>query len=506
MSSPSLDRRAFLKLTAFATLAGVTGRLTGLPEFFIQNTSALPNILVLVFDAMSARNMALYGYPRQNTPNLERFARRATVFHQHHAAGNFTSPGVSSLLTGVYPWEHQAVQQGSRVAPAFKDRSIFSLLPQQYQSFAYTHNRYVYILLDQFRQHIDKLPLIAELADYSGMYSEDLFPADYYLADKAEMTLKLQKNIKVPASLWLSLLDYWLTRLGNRSLASKLRSSYPYGPVSCGQGFVWGHCFQLEKAIDWTLEQALTSAAPYFGYVHYFPPHQPYTPRAEFAELFIDDHYQPPDKPIYPDGKPADQAAIDRQRLLYDQFIAHVDAEFGRLYDSLERSGVLENTCLVITSDHGEIFERGLIGHGTSAMYEPLLHIPLLIATPGQQERRDIYTPTSAVDLLPSILGLIGAGMPAGIDGLALPLDGIPEPAKPRPVFALEAKASPRGSSPHPSTSVVIDWPYKLISYRGYASMPDTPELYHLEQDPEELVDLYTPGNPIAEDLLRRLP
>ncbi len=62
-----------------------------------------PNIIVLVFDAMSADNLSLYGYRRETSPNFERLAQRSNVYHSHYSAGSFTTSGTASLLTGLYP-------------------------------------------------------------------------------------------------------------------------------------------------------------------------------------------------------------------------------------------------------------------------------------------------------------------------------------------------------------------------------------------------------------------
>src|SRR5512140_1968324 len=101
-----LSRRDFLK-SAGALLLGsmVPGTVKGLLNRNSPQTDpSLPNVIVLVFDTMSAPHLSLHGYRRATTPDLERFAERATVFHKHISAGNYTSPGTASLLTGTYPW------------------------------------------------------------------------------------------------------------------------------------------------------------------------------------------------------------------------------------------------------------------------------------------------------------------------------------------------------------------------------------------------------------------
>ena len=88
MSHSHLSRRDFLKLASLASLSMLNLPVTH-PEKRQQILAQAqpPNILVLVFDALSAHNMSLYGYPRQTTPNLERLAQKATVFHRHYRGG-----------------------------------------------------------------------------------------------------------------------------------------------------------------------------------------------------------------------------------------------------------------------------------------------------------------------------------------------------------------------------------------------------------------------------------
>jgi arylsulfatase A-like enzyme len=174
----------------------------------------------------------------------------------------------------------------------------------------------------------------------------------------------------------------------------------------------------------------------------------------------------------------------------YDEYLAYVDAEFGRLYDALERSGQLENTYLILTSDHGQMFERGIHGHVTPVLYEPLIDVPLIIAQPGQSKREDVYGLTSAVDILPTLLYLSGSSIPGWVDGQILP--GIGEPAEPqRSVFALEAKDSSLRGALEQGTVAMIQDSYKLIHYFGYPGYEDVYELYDLQADPEELVNLH---------------
>ena len=95
------SRRDFLKLMALAPAALAARPLVSALEK--ARAADAPHILVFVFDAWTAHNLQLHGYPRRTMPNLERFAERCFVYHNHYSTGSFTVPGTASLLTGLYP-------------------------------------------------------------------------------------------------------------------------------------------------------------------------------------------------------------------------------------------------------------------------------------------------------------------------------------------------------------------------------------------------------------------
>src|SRR5260221_238692 len=104
-----LSRRDFLKIAA-AFSAGTA--LSRFPFSLItgrhQPAAGAKNIIILLFDAMSARHLSLYGYERKTTPNFARLAERSTVYHAHYSAANLTSPGTATTFTGMNPWKHRA--------------------------------------------------------------------------------------------------------------------------------------------------------------------------------------------------------------------------------------------------------------------------------------------------------------------------------------------------------------------------------------------------------------
>ena len=163
----------------------------------------------------------------------------------------------------------------------------------------------------------------------------------------------------------------------------------------------------------------------------------------------------------------------------------------------------LKNSYLVLTSDHGECFERGQDSHLTPLMYESLLNIPLMISAPGQNTRTDILSATNSVDVLPTLLHLTGHEVPDWCEGSLLPgFGGQADPE--RSTFSVEAKTNPAFAALKKASLAMRKGKYKLINYIGYES-EDSFELYDLEDDPEELVDLYSTQAGIARSLTDEL-
>jgi hypothetical protein len=153
--SNRLNRRDFLKLSSLLPLGFFLPPSVGRIQPVAQGGIPERNIIVIVFDALSAYDLSFHGYARQTTPNLTRLAKRAIVYHNHFAGGNFTIPGTASLLTGVLPWSHRAINLGGDVDASYLDKSIFHAFRDRYR-IAYTHNVFANMLLTQFSTGLDE--------------------------------------------------------------------------------------------------------------------------------------------------------------------------------------------------------------------------------------------------------------------------------------------------------------------------------------------------------------
>jgi len=497
-----VDRRQFLKLASLLALSPLLDSQES--GWAIPAGSASgqirPNVILLLFDSLSARHMSLHGYRRETTPNLARFARRATVYHNHYAAGNFTTPGTASLVTGVYPWSHRGLHRDGQVTRDYRDRNLFALFGATHNCIAYPQNTLVHLLFDRFREHIDLYLPPEEFGLVGGTLPSLLFSGDPNIAYRSFEKL-IFRDWSYPSSLLFAFAEKLKLLAGERIGQKELRVDYPKGPATMIQ-YKW--LFVLEDVIDGTMGLLRGARQPYLAYLHLFPPHEPYRPHRDFIGIF-DDGRKPVAKKPHALSHGLSQEELDQLRTEYDEYLAFTDAEFGRLYQFLEGTGILDSSYVIVTSDHGQLFERGVHGHITELLYEPVIHIPLLISTPGQQQRQDVYSPTSCVDLIPTLLDAFGQTIPDWCEGRVLPTAPGELSTGERSIFSLEAKYNPIHQPIHRGTVALIRQPHKLIHYLGYDGYDNEYELYDLANDPEELQDLYPSRSSIATDLQNEL-
>lgn len=494
-----MNRREFLKLLGLLPLTYYSSILKPRQPFTGLNQA---NILIIVFDALSARHISLYGYQRETMPNLTRLAEKAIVYHNHYAANNYTYPGTTSLLTGTYPWTNRGFSPHVGIDEAFIERNIFKAFDQHYR-LSYTHNPVAQSILEKFRPDIQRFKNRQELYLDRDLISGLLFKNDEDLASVAWSQGIIKRGNSGRYSLFLTHIFEWI-RQGKIKQFSDI---YPRGiPNIRDDNF-----FLPEDAIDWTMETLLEIPRPFLGYFHYLPPHDPYFTRREFTDTFKNDGFNPIRKPEHIFSRGRSYEAIREDRTWYDEFILFVDAEIGRLYRFLENSGILDNTYLIFTSDHGEMFERGITKHYHESLHQPVIQVPLLIFDPGMRKaptQTDITTPTSAVDILPTLLYLFGKEIPSWCEGKVLPPYGDTRSVSDHSVFAIEAKKNKRYKPISQGSLMIVKDQYKLTYYFGYKEIKGNGplvELYDILNDPEEMNNLLKSKLGLANELYNEL-
>lgn len=480
-----LSRRDFLKVAAGLSLTPLVKMISPQELRGLNLGGSLPNIIILIFDALSAYHLSLYGYPRNTCPNFERFAEKATVFHNHHSAANSTTSSTASLFTSTYPWQHRAYTLKGSIRPHVVPNNIFHLLRDKYYTAAFSQNLYADKLLFQLDQYLDRHQS-TDSFNFIGNTLYNILPSEEAITGFRSFDRFLIKRTAPRGSLFMSILYDFAFLLRYRLALRDLTEIYPIGMPGILSSYIH---FTLDQVMDGVMSLLEELPSPFFSYIHLMPPHSPYRPDSHFHKMFNDGwELQPKERHPLGDGR---QANYPAKRQTYDEFIANLDYEFGRLLDYLEKTGLLGSSYLILTSDHGELFERGELGHSTPLLFEPILRVPLVISSPGQEERKDIHAQTSSMDLLPTLLHIAGLPIPGPVEGQILPFqDGSGNPE--RNIWALVARQSSTFGPLIKNTLALIKGNHKLVYYQGYENYNDQYELYNLENDPDELVDIYT--------------
>ena len=211
--------------------------------------------------------------------------------------------------------------------------------------------------------------------------------------------------------------------------------------------------------------------AKWFAWVNFYDPHAPYDPIEPYRTQFTSHPY---------DGE-----------------IAYVDSQVARILAQLKQKGLDASTCIILTSDHGEgLGEHNEPTHGIFA-YESTLRVPLIIKGPGM-EARTIQTAVQHIDLLPTMLELIGGTVPGTLKGKSLKplLDGAAEDSTTRDSY-FEANSANLNMNWAPLTGIIS-------GTNKYIDLP-IPELYDIAKDPGEKENLFQKKPDVSADLKKRL-
>jgi len=508
----SINRRDFLKLAGMMGISYAAPR--GFNNLFKnhQQERNHPNVLIVVFDAWSALNCSLYGYTRDTTPNIRRLANKATVYNNHYAAGTWTIPGTVSLLTGALPWDHRSFGMHGMakgvvsISDDFVKKSVFHVF-SDYHRVAYSHNLLAEEILQIFFADIDNFIPRHE------WYIQKERLLDLFSNDADTAAIALNRSLKHEDGYGYSLfLDKLFDLLDREIDRDGLEEKFPLGVP--GQ-VIDNEQYILEDGVDNLLKTVRSAPDPFITYCHFMPPHDPYKTRAEFYNRFYNDGYQPLRKPFHllrKDNVPRIRTAneytyeqMERMRIEYDEYILYVDAEFSRLYEMLEQKNILENTILILTTDHGEMFERGVVKHATKLMHEPIVRVPLVIFEPGRKTRHDVFEKTSALDLLPTLSHLTGHQIPEWSKGHILP--PYSDKNDERDIVIMDSRANEKNLPIDTGSIALIRGSYKMMYYVGYEELDggDYIELYDIDSDPEEMNELSSTKTDIANEMLQTI-
>jgi arylsulfatase A-like enzyme len=448
------------------------------------------NVLLIVMDTVAAGHLSLYGYERPTSTTLVEIAERGIRFDSARAASSWTLPSHATMFTGR--WMHELSVGWLNPLDETRPTLAEYLGTNGYATAGFVANT-MFCASD------------TGLARGFTHYDDFIFPR--YTALK---TAVLVKRVLAVFGRLLPIVE------GRPSLAWMR----PY-VQQLWQSFVFdrkGAADVNRELLGW-LSQRTEPERPFFAFLNYSDAHTPYELSDGRTHRFGVAPSDERQRELITHWGDLDKIRVAPQDLpfvidAYDDCVADLDEQVGRLLDKLDRRGELDRTWLIVASDHGESFDEhtGVFCHGTS-LYRTELQVPLVIVPPGgSATRRIINDPVSLRDLAATVVDVLGleTGSPFPGNSLARYWRETSPTAPLAP-----APAGPALSEVVPGLAVNVDayglpnrsWPLGAIhdgdwSYiRGEGNVRE--ELFHLKNDAKEQRNLA--HDPTARPILERM-
>ena len=327
------------------------------------STGTAPNILLIVLDTVRAANLSLFGYPRPTSPTLVDVATEGASFSQAYATSPWTLPSHAGMFTGRYVHE---------------------------------------ITADWLVPLDDRWPTLAEVLGQAGYRSVGISGNTDYASREVGLGRGFVHFEDYPLTLGHVLRSTPMTRMVarnktvRRTLGLEVGLGRRQAPVITERLLRWlgGH-----------------DDRPFFAFVNYYDAHRPYWSPEPFRDRFVPDGEGLDSRP-FREAQPGDDTLPEKTDWAinaYDGSLAYLDDQLRLLFQTMEERGFLDNTLVIITSDHGEEFgEHGVFDHGNS-LYRQALHVPLLLRFTGRiPAETTVEAPVSLSALPATIMDLIG--------------------------------------------------------------------------------------------------
>ena len=362
-----LSRRQFV-LGASTVIAGVAVGVRGWEKLAERSVLASlpselsnkPNVLLIVLDTVRAQSLSVSGYNRNTTPQLERLAKESTRFERAIATAPWTLTSHASMFTGHYPHELSA--------------DWWTPLDATYPTLAEVLGAYGYLTAGFVANTIN-------CSYETGLNRGFAHYEDYKVSiEQVIMNSSLGRAIGNNERLRKA---FWHYQFLGRKTAPEVNKGF----------------------LSWLSNR--DKQRPFFAFLNYFDAHNPYLPPESFDIMFGENKKWR--NPLFSLDQQWSALEIQAELDAYEACIACVDHYVGKLFDELQQRGVLENTLVIITSDHGEEFgEHRVMQHGTS-LYLPSLLVPLLIRFPSRvPPDLSVHEPVSLRNLPATVIDLIG--------------------------------------------------------------------------------------------------
>jgi arylsulfatase A-like enzyme len=475
------------------------------------------NVLIIHTDQQRYDSLGCTGNPYADTSNIDRLAREGTLFTRHIAANPVCTPSRCSLLTGLYPPGHGSWANGIALARRehehFGDcekwmhppEEVIPEIPTIADRFAEAGYRTasfgkLHLTPGQAHGHYG----FRESFETWNSGANDDWRGPYYGFQHVEMT---QGHGETPC--FLGHYSLWLME-HHRDLYDRVaaheKAKSPGGAAPVYQSAVPSelhHSRWLAERFAAYLDRIgeADGPRPFFAFIGFPDPHHPICPSHDLAELYEDKDVLPA---VDPEGTKRPHMSNlqevghfteeDRKnvRRYTNAMVKGIDLSVGRIVSALEEKGLLDETVIVFTSDHGEFLCDHALLTKQNVCVEPLIHVPFILRAPGQGLPSTWGRPMSNVDVLPTVMSLAGLEAPTDIDGCDVG-------AEVRGELEHQVFAYAFHEAVEYHNMAVYDGDYKLLYYPKI----ERTELYNLGNDPHEMTDLAAQGD--QADRVRKL-
>jgi uncharacterized sulfatase len=369
----------------------------------------LPNIIFLVLDTHRVDRLGVFGSPRGTSPNIDRFARGATVFERAISPGQWTIPAHASMFTGEFPTTHMVVQSSSGLDPRFQ--TIAERLKHEgFATAGFCNNPLVGVLnnglkrgFDRFYNYGGAIPTLPE-RKMTGFRS--------ILQQLWNRYTQFLRKISYPVQNWIAQSDRLFNLILNPFIVP-LWARFAHFKGDTGAS--------LRDAEEYLRANTGPGKKPQFVFINLMGTHLPYTPPPEFvdrfapivredraAREFVRSYNTQAVRWFIPMAEPFTEMEYEALSQMYDAEVAYQDSQLKPLLALLAEPHHRENTLVVIAGDHGEMLgEHQVMGHGLG-VYDELIHVPLILRFPGQETGNRIAERVSTTHIFQTILDGIG--------------------------------------------------------------------------------------------------
>jgi len=345
------------------------------------------NVVFIIIDALRARNLSCYGYPKQTTPNIDALARKGVLLENAFSCTNVTDSSLTSIFSGKYPINHGIVSHGMRLQEEqLRKISTISFLHEILKS-----HGYVTLAVDWLKRWHKR--------NYDVYY--DLYHGQ---EDPHGIYRKRTTKFKI------------LKAVANTLRFFKMNKIYRKGKSALNYG---REATTVSDVAVKLIEQNLNNK--FFIFMHYWDAHAMYNPPKSYTEKF----YHPEENSgrqsieemlnqIQNEGRKdylrqhlKNAPNLDYVVAQYNGAIAYADHEVGRIMNLIEDRNLSERTLVILTSDHGESLTEHGIFFDHHGLYDVSIHVPLILKGPGLPEGEKVRGLIQHVDLVPSILDIL---------------------------------------------------------------------------------------------------